>query len=206
MKRTVDLLLAVAGLVALSPLLLALAVWVKLDSRGPVFFRGWRAGRMGKPFRVYKFRTMVTDPAEPGGAWTSSGDPRITRAGRTLRRCKLDELPQLINVLAGDMSFVGPRPEVLDEVQRYTAEEKQLLTVRPGITDWSSIKFSQEGDILRNSSDPQRAYSTEIRPEKIRLGLQYVHNHSLRIDAQILVSTARCLVHAALNHRPKATQ
>lgn len=189
MKRIFDLVLASAGLVFVSPLLILLAIWIKLDSTGPVFYRGIRAGRFGKPFRIFKLRTMSTDPKERGGAWTASNDPRITRSGATLRRYKFDELPQFINVIKGDMSLVGPRPEVLDEVQRYTAEEKQLLLVRPGITDWASVKFCQEGEILRDSQDPVSHYYHYIRPEKVRLGLEYVRNNSLLIDVRIISHT-----------------
>jgi lipopolysaccharide/colanic/teichoic acid biosynthesis glycosyltransferase len=194
MKRAFDLVLAGLGLVVISPLLLVFAVWVKLDSRGPVFYRGLRAGRFAKPFRIFKLRTMTMDGSDRGAGWTSSDDPRITRAGVTLRRYKLDELPQLINVVKGDMSLVGPRPEVLDEVSRYTDEEKELLTIRPGITDWASIKFSQEGEILRHSQDPVGHYYQSIRPEKVRLALEYVRNNSLLIDVRILVYTLKRVV------------
>jgi len=194
MKRTFDLVLASAGLVFVSPLLILLAIWIKLDSTGPVFYRGLRAGRFGKPFRIFKLRTMTADPNERGGAWTASDDPRITHIGAMLRRYKFDELPQLINVIKGDMSLVGPRPEVLDEVQRYTAEEKQLLLVRPGITDWASVKFCQEGEILRDSQDPVSHYYHYIRPEKVRLGLEYVRNNSLLIDVRIISQTLTRLI------------
>jgi lipopolysaccharide/colanic/teichoic acid biosynthesis glycosyltransferase len=194
MKRIFDLVLASAGLAFVSPLLILLAIWIKMDSTGPVFYRGIRAGRFGKPFRIFKLRTMTTDPKERGGAWTASDDPRITHPGATLRRYKLDELPQLINVIKGDMSLVGPRPEVLDEVQRYTAEEKQLLLVRPGITDWASVKFCQEGEILRDSQDPVSHYYHYIRPEKVRLGLEYVRNNSLLIDVRIISHTLTRLI------------
>jgi lipopolysaccharide/colanic/teichoic acid biosynthesis glycosyltransferase len=194
MKRIFDLVLASAGLVFVSLLLILLAIWIKLDSTGPVFYRGLRAGRFGKPFRIFKLRTMTADPNERGGAWTASDDPRITHIGATLRRYKFDELPQLINVIKGDMSLVGPRPEVLDEVQRYTAEEKQLLLVRPGITDWASVKFCQEGEILRDSQDPVSHYYHYIRPEKVRLGLEYVRNNSLLIDVRIISQTLTRLI------------
>lgn len=194
MKRIFDLVLASAGLIFVSPLLILLAIWIKLDSTGPVFYRGIRAGRFGKPFRIFKLRTMTTDPKERGGAWTASDDPRITRLGATLRRYKFDELPQLINVIKGEMSLVGPRPEVLEEVQRYTAEEKQLLMVRPGITDWASVKFCQEGEILRDSQDPVSHYYHHIRPEKVRLGLEYVRNNSLLIDVRIISHTVARLI------------
>lgn len=193
MKRFFELLVATIGMLILLPVLLLLSMWIKIDSRGPVFYRGWRAGQFGKPFRIFKFRTMAIDPNDCGQAWTRSNDPRITRAGRILRRYKLDELPQLLNVTAGHMSLVGPRPEVLDRVDRYTDEERQLLTVRPGITDWASVKFCDEGEALRNCEDPGSWYEREIRPEKVRLGLEYVRTRSWRVDTRIMVETLKRL-------------
>ena len=193
LKRFFDIILSGVGLVLLSPLLLVLALWVRLSSPGPVFYRGVRAGLLGRPFRIFKFRTMVVNADQIGGPSTSADDPRITSAGAFLRKYKLDELPQLINVLRGDMSFVGPRPEVLDEVALYTEEEKRLLEVRPGITDWASIQFRDEGEILRGAADPHQAYRERIRPEKIRLGLEYVHHHSLLTDCRILLKTLRAI-------------
>ncbi|MGH9521631.1 MAG: sugar transferase, partial [Terriglobales bacterium] len=143
---------------------------------------------------IYKFRSMVVNADKIGGPSTSADDPRVTRIGAFLRRYKMDELPQLINVFTGEMSFVGPRPEVLDEVSRYTDEEKHLLDVRPGITDWSSIKFRNEGEILRGAVDPHAAYLEKIRPEKVRLGLQYVRERSLITDCRILVQTLKAVI------------
>lgn len=193
MKRTFDLVLAAVGLVLISPLLAVLAVWIKLDTPGPIFYRGVRAGLSGKPFRIYKLRTMVQNADALGGAETPTDDPRITKSGHLLRRYKLDELPQLINVLLGDMSLVGPRPEVMDEVLRYTEQEKLVLTVRPGITDWASLKFHHEGEILKGSPDPHQTYHERIRPEKLRLQEQYVRNHSLMIDVKIITRTFRVI-------------
>jgi lipopolysaccharide/colanic/teichoic acid biosynthesis glycosyltransferase len=193
MKRALDVLLAAAGLMVISPLLALLAIWVKVDSAGPVFYRGLRAGRFGKPFRMLKLRTMVANAEELGGAETPTDDPRITRAGAFLRQYKLDELPQLVNVLLGDMSVVGPRPEVLEEVSQYTAGEKEVLNVRPGITDWASLKFHHEGEILRGSSDLHRTYHEKIRPEKIRLQLHYVRNNSVLSDFKIIFQTLRVI-------------
>lgn len=189
MKRLFDFVISLATLAVIWPLLLLLGVWIKLDSRGPVFYRGERAGRFGKPFRIWKLRTMVENADKIGGAETPADDFRITRAGAFLRSYKLDELPQFINVLVGDMSLVGPRPEVMEEVSRYTPEEQQLLNVQPGITDWASIKFRHEGEILRGSEDPHRAYHEKIRPEKVRLGLRYVQEKSLLNDIRILCRT-----------------
>jgi lipopolysaccharide/colanic/teichoic acid biosynthesis glycosyltransferase len=189
MKRVFDFTLSLLGLIPLSPLLLVLGIWIKLDSKGPVFYRALRAGRFGKPFRIFKLRTMVVNADKLGGAETPNDDPRITRAGAFLRHSKLDELPQLINILLGDMSLVGPRPEVLEETSLYNEEEKKLLDVQPGITDWASIKFRHEGEILRGSKDPHRTYHEAIRPEKVRLGLQYVQNRSLLTDVKIIFRT-----------------
>jgi lipopolysaccharide/colanic/teichoic acid biosynthesis glycosyltransferase len=138
---------------------------------------------------MYKFRTMVVNADRVGGPNTPDDDDRLTKTGRTLRKYKLDELPQLINVLKGEMSFVGPRPQVAGEVANYTEEERQLLTVRPGITDWASLRFHNEGEILKGHADPDRAYAELIRPEKMRLGLQYVRSATLKDDLSILVQT-----------------
>jgi lipopolysaccharide/colanic/teichoic acid biosynthesis glycosyltransferase len=193
-KRLMDFSISLLGLALLSPILLAIALLIKLDSRGPVFYRGVRAGHAGKPFRIFKFRTMVANADRIGGPSSSSDDPRITRAGNFLRGHKLDELPQLLNVIRGEMSLVGPRPEVIDEVRLYTTEERQLLQIQPGITDWASIRFRNEGEILRGSSDPHQAYRERIRPEKIRLGLAYVRNHSFATDCQIILETLKALL------------
>lgn len=168
-----------------------LAIWgrIKLDRDGPAVYAGRRVGRGGREFRMYKFRTMVTNADKVGGPSTPDDDPRLTRTGRLLRRYKLDELPQLVNVLKGDMSFVGPRPQVPDEVAGYTAEEREILSVRPGITDWSSLRFHNEGEILAGHADPDRAYAELIRPEKMRLGLEYVRRGTFRDDIDILAQT-----------------
>lgn len=192
-KRCFDLLSSATGLMVLAPVLAALALAVRLGSRGPVFYRGLRAGRGGEPFRLLKFRTMVMNADQIGGPSSSADDPRITRLGGFLRRYKLDELPQLLNVLRGEMSLVGPRPEVVPEVLLYTEDEKRLLEVRPGITDWASIRFRNEGEILRGSADPHAAYRIKIRPEKIRLGLEYVERRSFWTDCKIIVSTLKAI-------------
>lgn len=189
MKRLLDIVVSFCGLVVVSPLLAVLGLWIIFDSPGPIFYRGVRAGRSGQPFRIYKLRTMARDAEKTGGAETPANDPRITRAGHLLRRYKFDELPQLINVLKGEMSLVGPRPEVMEEVALYTEREMELLLVRPGITDWASIKFRDEDELLRGSADPHRAYHELIRPEKVRLGLQYAHRHPFITDLQILFLT-----------------
>ena len=173
----------------LSPALAVISWRIRRGADGPVFYTGTRVGRDGRPFRMYKFRTMVVDADRVGGPNTPDDDNRLTKTGRTLRKYKLDELPQLINVLKGEMSFVGPRPQVAGEVANYTEEERQLLTVRPGITDWASLRFHNEGEILRGHPDPDRAYAELIRPEKMRLGLQYVRSATLKDDLSILVQT-----------------
>lgn len=192
-KRVFDVLAATVGLILLAPLLLVVALLIKLGSPGPVFYRGLRAGRQGEPFKIFKFRSMVVNADKIGGPSSSADDPRITKIGAFLRRYKLDELPQLLNVLKGEMSFVGPRPEVLEEVRVYNDDERRLLTVRPGITDWASIRFRNEGEILRGSPDPHQTYLEKIRPEKIRLGLEYVEKHSFLTDCRIILNTLRVI-------------
>ena len=181
------------GLAAILPLLAILAVCIKLSSKGPVFYRGLRAGLLGQPFRIFKLRTMIDNADQMGGAETAADDRRITGVGRFLRKYKLDDFPQLINVIRGEMSLVGPRPEVLDEVARYTDHEREVLRVRPGITDWASIKFRHEGEILRGARDPHRVYHEKIRPEKIRLQIQYVQRNSLFTDIIIIFRTFRAI-------------
>ena len=193
-KRAFDIVASLFGLVCLSPVIVLLAIFIKIGSPGPIFYRGVRVGRFGEPFRVFKFRTMVINAESIGGPSTSDDDPRITRIGKSIRRYKLDELPQLINVLKGDMSLVGPRPEVLSEVEKYTQEERFLLSVRPGITDWASVRFNDEGEVLKGATDPHQAYLEKIRPEKVRLGLEYVRKRSFIVDLQILVRTVATLL------------
>lgn len=194
-KRFFDLALASISLVILAPVLLLLALLIKFGSEGPVFYRGVRVGRDGIPFRIYKFRTMVADAEKLGASSTHEQDSRITDIGAFMRRFKLDELPQLINIMAGEMSFVGPRPEVQKFVDMYTEEEKAILKVRPGITDWSSIKFHNEGEIIAASgiADADEAYAKVIRPEKLRLQLKYVREQSVLTDIQIIFMTISTL-------------
>jgi len=178
LKRTFDVLVSALALSMSAPLLAAAAVLIKLGSPGPVFYGGWRVGKGEQEFRMWKFRTMVIDADRIGGPSTSADDPRVTPIGAFLRRTKLDELPQLWNVFKGEMSLVGPRPEVPSEVALYSEAERELLTVRPGVTDFASIVFRNEGEILRGAADPHQAYREKIQPEKIRLGLEYVRNRS----------------------------
>lgn len=191
MKRTFDLVLSFLGLLFIAPLLVFISLIIKMGSSGPIFYRGERIGLEGKVFRTFKFRSMIVDAEQRGGASTHEADARITGIGSFLRRFKLDELPQLINVLLGDMSFVGPRPEVKKFVDMYTPEEKIILTVRPGITDWSSIKFHNEGEIIAASGieDADEAYARLIRPEKLRLQMKYVRERTLWVDLKIILDT-----------------
>ncbi len=172
-----------------SPVIGVIAVKIRTESEGPIFYGGRRVGMGGREFKMYKFRSMVPNADKVGGPNTPDDDPRLTKTGRVLRRYKLDELPQLVNVFRGDMSFVGPRPQVPGEVAGYTPEERDLLLVRPGITDWASLRFSNEGEILAGHADPDKAYAELIRPEKMRLGLDYVRKGTFRDDLGILVKT-----------------
>jgi lipopolysaccharide/colanic/teichoic acid biosynthesis glycosyltransferase len=193
-KRSFDVGLATVGLVLVSPVLATVAIAIKTGSKGPVFYRGTRVGMNGKPFSMLKFRTMVTDADKIGGSSTPEDDPRVTSIGKKLRRYKLDELPQLWNVLKGEMSFVGPRPQVQWAVDLYTPEERAILGVRPGITDEASLKFSNEAEILKGSADPDKAYIELIHPEKMRLSLEYVRTRSFSQDLSIIGRTAHRVI------------
>lgn len=189
-KRLFDIAVSAAGLVCLSPVFIVIAVLIKRDSPGPVFFRQERIGLHGKPFRIHKFRTMTV--AQPGSAMqiTVGHDVRITRIGGVLRHYKLDELPQLIDVLLGTMSLVGPRPEVPKYVALYSEPTKSIvLSVRPGITDLASIEYRSESDLLGQSSNPEQTYIDEVMPAKLRYCVQYVQQQSLWLDIQIIART-----------------
>lgn len=193
-KRLLDLVFAAAGLFLLAPLMTVIAVCVRLDSPGPVFFRQLRVGRGGVPFRIHKFRTMRADATSSGLPLTVGADPRITRVGRLLRRTKLDELPQLIDVLAGTMSLVGPRPEVPRYVALYPeAVRRQVLSVRPGITDPASIAYRDENALLASAADPERVYVEQVLPAKLRAALDYVEHRSLRGDLRLIGATLRAV-------------
>ena len=194
LKRAFDISFSFIAVILLAPILLVAALAITLHDGGPVFYRGERVGLKGKRFRILKFRTMVLEADKTGASSTPDDDPRITALGRLLRRYKLDELPQLLNVLTGDMSVVGPRPQVPWAVDLYSAAEEALLSVRPGMTDYASIRFRNEGEILKGSADPDREYLKTIAPEKIRLGLLYVHQHSLLVDIRIILATAAAVV------------
>jgi lipopolysaccharide/colanic/teichoic acid biosynthesis glycosyltransferase len=191
-KRSIDLISSSLGLILISPLLLFIALAIKLDSHGPVFYRGLRTGRYGKPFRIWKFRTMLVGSESLGGT-TGKDDPRVTRIGRFLRRYKIDELPQLMNVLTGDMSLVGPRPELDEHTSVYEGDEKLILSVRPGITDYASVEFRNLNELV-GSEDPHRVFIDKFRPEKNRLRLAYVKQQSLKEDMKILFKTLACVI------------
>jgi len=190
LKWLFDVLFSVFGLIITSPVLAVVALAIKISSPGPVFFRGERIGKKGKPFRIFKFRTMVENAEELGGPSTASDDPRLTKIGLFLKKYQLDELPQLINVLKGEMSFVGPRPEVPFYINMMTEEEKKIiLSIQPGITDFSSLQNFHEGEVLKGSPDPEKTYMEKIRPTKIKLQMEYVKNRSFLLDLKIIVKT-----------------
>lgn len=190
LKRSFDFLLSFFGLVIISPLLLAISLWIKIDSFGPVFYRGERVGQFGKKFRIFKFRTMVQNADKMGGPSTASDDPRLTKIGNFLKKYQLDELPQLINVFLGQMSLVGPRPEVPFYVNMMTEEEKKIiLSVPQGMTDLASLWDFHEGEILKGSPDPEKAYMEKIRPKKLELQEEYAKNHNFFLDLKIIFQT-----------------
>ncbi len=198
-----DIVGATLGLLLLAPLMLLTAMWIKLDSTGSVLFLQLRVGRYGEPFQIYKFRSMVTGAPGMGPSITVAEDPRITRAGKFLRRYKLDELPQLWNVLVGDMSLVGPRPEVPEYVALYTnAQKEKILSLRPGITDLASLEFSNESDLLAASEEIRTSYATSILPRKLRLYESYVDERSLALDLRIVFATIMVLLFRAGKRRP----
>ena len=195
MKRLFDFFASGIGLLLLSPLMVFVALWIKLDSRGPVFFRQERVGQFGEIFRIHKFRTMVANAEAKGGQITVGADPRVTRIGRFLRKYKLDELPQLIDVFLGRMSLVGPRPEVPRYVAHYSREVRDIvLSVRPGITDQASIEFKDENEILGRATDPHQAYINEILPIKLAYYVNYVNNRSLIGDVKIIFVTLLAII------------
>ena len=194
-KRLFDLFFSLTGLLLLAPLFVVTAVWIRLDSSGPVFFRQVRVGRFEKLFRIFKFRTMCVDAEAKGRQITVGEDPRITRSGRFLRRYKLDELPQLLNVVKGEMSLVGPRPEVPRYIEFYPERIRAIiLSVPPGITDFASIEYMDENEILGKAEDPERAYINEVIPVKLKYYERYVVERSVWIDAKLILKTFKVLV------------
>lgn len=194
MIRFLDLLFALTGLLLLSPVLLLIGVIIPLDSKGPAFFLQSRVGKHGRDFRLIKFRTMVKDAQQAGGLTVGERDVRITRAGLLLRKFKLDEIPQLINVIKGDMSLVGPRPELKRYVEMYSDEQRKILSVRPGMTDFASIEYIRENEILGQSAHPEETYIREVMPHKIDLNLRFINDPSVKNYLLILWKTALGIV------------
>lgn len=194
MKRLVDIVTSGLGLILLSPVFAVLAVWIKIDSKGPVFYRQTRVGRDNKDFRLFKFRSMRPDSDKLGLITVGGHDPRVTRSGYFIRKYKLDEFPQLINVFKGDMSIVGPRPEVRKYVDMYTPEQMRVLSVRPGITSLASIRYRNENDILAAAENPERCYIECVMPDKLKIDLEYVERASLISDIKLIFSTFREII------------
>ena len=194
MKRVFDLIFSLFGIAVLLPVYLIIALLISVDSKGGVIYRQERTGKEGKTFRVLKFRTMRPDSFNKGALTVGSRDPRITNIGYYLRKYKLDELPQLFNVLWGEMSFVGPRPEVKKYTDLYTKEQQKVLQVRPGITDYASIKYRNENDLLSASEDPEKLYIEEIMPEKLNLNLKYINDNTVFKDIKIIFDTFHAII------------
>lgn len=194
MKRIFDIVTSGLGLIVLSPLFLFLALWIKYDSRGPVFYRQVRVGRNNKDFRLYKFRSMRSGADRQGLITIGGRDPRVTRAGYYIRKYKLDELPQLINVFVGDMSIVGPRPEVRRYVDLYTPEQMQVLTVRPGITDVASIRYRNENELLEQAEDPEKYYREVVMPDKLKINREYIERASFWFDIRLIFCTLQTII------------
>ena len=189
MKRILDIVVSLIGLICFFPLLLLVAILVKLDSPGPIFFKQERIGMRFRPFQILKFRTMVQDSSTRGKSITVGNDPRITRVGWFLRKTKIDELPQLINVLRGEMTFVGPRPEVPQYVELFRNDYEEILKIRPGITDLASIKYCDEATLLGRCENPEEEYVTRVLPDKINLGKEYVRQSSVFFDLTLIFKT-----------------
>lgn len=194
MKRAFDIIASGLGLVCLSPLFAVLAVWIKCDSKGPVFYRQVRVGKDNKDFRLFKFRSMRPDSDKLGLITVGGHDPRVTRSGYYIRKYKLDEFPQLINVFLGDMSLVGPRPEVRKYVDMYTPEQMRVLSVRPGITSLASIRYRNENDILAAAENPDKCYIEQVMPDKLAIDLEYVSNANLWNDIKLIFSTFKEII------------
>lgn len=193
-KRVFDLIISITGLLVLTPILLIICIIIKTDDFGPVFYKAERVGKNGRVFRMFKFRSMIQNADKIGPSSASLSDSRITGTGRFLRKHKLDELPQLFNVLAGEMSVIGPRPEEKKFTDLFSEEERIILSVKPGITDWASLWYSNEAELLEGIDDPDNFYLEKIRPEKIRLQINYVKNRNFFIDLKIFFLTFRKLI------------
>ena len=194
MKRLFDIIASGMGLICLSPLFAVLAIWIKCDSQGPVFYRQVRVGRGNKDFSLFKFRSMRPDSDKLGLITVGGRDPRVTRSGYYIRKYKLDEFPQLINVFLGDMSLVGPRPEVRKYVEMYTPEQMKVLSVRPGITSLASIRYRNENDILAAAEDPDKCYIEQVMPDKLAIDLEYVKQATLFNDIRLIFSTFKEII------------
>lgn len=194
MKRIFDIAASGCGLLVLLPLFVVLAIWIKLDSKGPIFYRQTRVGRYNRDFRLFKFRSMYVGADKQGLITVGGHDPRISRSGYFIRKYKLDELPQLINVFIGDMSLVGPRPEVRKYVDMYTSEQMHVLDVRPGITDMASIRYRNENEMLESADDPDKYYVDFIMQDKLRINLEYVAKHSFWFDLKLIFKTFYTIV------------
>ena len=194
MKRFFDVVASWIGLILLSPLFIILTIWIKCDSIGPVFYKQVRVGRNNMDFQLFKFRSMRVGSDKKGLITVGGHDPRITRSGYYIRKYKLDEFPQLINVFKGDMSLVGPRPEVRKYVDMYTEEQMHVLDVRPGITDLASIRYRNENELLERVNDPDKYYVEVIMPDKLRINLEYVARHSFTFDIRLIFQTFRAIV------------
>lgn len=189
-KRLFDVIVSFLGLIITAPILVVVAILIKQESPGSVFYRGVRVGKGGKEFRIFKFRTMVPEAEKLGGPSTASDDPRLTKIGKFLRKYQLDELPQLLNVLKGEMSLVGPRPEVPSEIESLEPGiRKIILSIKPGLTSIATIANPHEGEVLRGSQDPHKTYCEKIKPEKIGLNLEYVKRQSFWLDIKIIIKT-----------------
>ena len=188
-KRAFDIVIAAIGLIVLSPMMVMVAILIKLDSRGPVVFTQERIGRAFQPFSIYKFRTMIQSPPTHRLPLTVGQDPRVTRIGRILRKTKIDELPQLLNILAGDMSFVGPRPEVRQYVELFKEDYEEILRVRPGLTDVASLKYQDEANLMAQFTNPEEEYVRRILPDKIRLAKEYISRSSIFFDLRLILRT-----------------
>ncbi len=194
MKRLFDIIASGCGLAVLSPLFIVLAIWIKSDSKGPVFYRQIRVGKNNKDFRIFKFRSMRPDSDKLGLITVGGKDPRVTRSGYYIRKYKLDEFPQLINVFLGDMSLVGPRPEVRKYVDMYTPEQLRVLSVRPGITSLASIRYRNENEILAAAADPDKCYIEQVMPDKLAIDLEYVDRATLWNDIKLIFSTFKEII------------
>lgn len=194
MKRLFDIIASGIGIIVLLPLFLLLAVWIKIDSSGPIFYKQIRVGRHNKDFYLYKFRSMKVGADKSGLITIGDKDSRITRSGYYIRKYKLDEFPQLINVFIGDMSLVGPRPEVRKYVEMYTSEQMNVLNVRPGITDLASIRYRNENELLATVANPDMYYVDVIMQDKLRINLNYINNHNLWTDIKIIFNTFYAII------------